>query len=168
MQNISRDFLPICSASYLADSSLADCYCRLSFWLWVWPRNFTCCNQTLVSLAFAPLAMWEFPTSRLSVSSATAVIFQVNTNSQLLCNSTYIGFTKIRCQHRPPSFGVWRLHTSKLCESITSIHRFTSNTSAFLILSFHSRWLYQLLKPTWRIKSTILFLLNNLGFWKIF
>ena len=42
------------------------------------------------------------------------------------------------------------------------------NTSALLILLFYSRCFYQFLKPTWRIKSTILFLLNNLGLWKIF
>ena len=84
--------------SYLADSSLADCHFDSGF------DHVTSHVATKLLLACAPLAMWEFPTSRLPVPSATTVIFQVNTNSRLLCNSTYIGFTKIRCQHRPPQF----------------------------------------------------------------
>ena len=113
-----RFALPVTLPIQALPIAIADCHFDSGF------DHVTSHVATKLLLACAPLAMWEFPTSRLPVPSATAVIFQVNTNSRLLCNSTYIRFTKIRCQHRLPSFGVWRLHASKLCESITSIHRF--------------------------------------------
>ena len=72
--------------------AIADCHFDSGF------DHVTSHVATKPLLACAPLAMRVFPTSRFPVSSATAVIFQVNTKSRLLCNSTYIGFTKIRCQ----------------------------------------------------------------------
>jgi len=55
MQNISRDFLPICSASYLADSSLAiaiaDCHFDSGL------DHVTSHVATKLLLACAPLAM---------------------------------------------------------------------------------------------------------------
>ena len=83
-------------------------------------------------LACAPLAMWEFPTSRLSVSSATAVIFQVNTNSRLLCNSTYIGFTKIRCQQN--SNGKVRQDFGLMLHNILMLMQFWSSLAWVSIL----------------------------------
>ena len=43
----------------------------------------------------------------------------------------YIRFTKIWCQHRPPSFEVWRVHASKLCKSNASICLITKWTWDF-------------------------------------
>ena len=45
-----------------------------------------------------------------------------------LHNSNYIGFVKIRCQHRPLSFGVWKTHALKLYKSGASICSITSWT----------------------------------------
>jgi len=82
-----RFALPVTLPIQALPIAIADCHFDSGF------DHVTSHVATKLLLACAPLAMWEFPTSRLPVSSATAVIFQVNT-------SAYIGFIKIRCQHQ--------------------------------------------------------------------
>ena len=54
------------------------------------------------------------------------------TNNRLPHDLDYIGFTKIRCQCRLPSFGVWRVYASKLRKSNGSICSITSWTGDFV------------------------------------
>ena len=112
-----RFALPVTLPIQALPIAIADCHFDSGF------DHVTSHVATKLLLACAPLAMWELPTSRLPVPSATAIIFQVNTNSRLLCNSTYIGFTKIRCQHRPPQFQSMKV----LCFETLWIHYFNSH-----------------------------------------
>lgn len=77
-----------------------------------------------------------------------------------------MGFSKIWCQHKPLSFGVWKVHVSKFCKSKTSIlwqcKQLTAYTST-LALSEHLS-LYKISQSIWRIGTTPLFL-PNIIFW---
>jgi len=71
--------------------------------------------------------------SRLCRQLQKHIGFQIDTlpkytSNWLLHDLDYIGFTEIRCQHRPLSFGVWRVHASKFYKSNASICSITSWT----------------------------------------